>query len=637
LSGNNSPSLYGAATYGDLGVLSSGGSAGGVSEPPVNTPFSPYYGLQMLTKLGMPGDTMVAASSDQALVTAHAVRQANGNLALMLVNKSPDTTYNVALSLSGYSPASTATIYSYGMQSSTISARSVLGIGNAFAQSIPPYSLTTVVMMPPSSTPASTVTPPGIPDTATPTSGGAPMVSIGTSSTASTNVAPGETETLAATVTTTIPLAGAIVDFYVYDASGHLVTQIWQSPVVLAANTPQTVRASWSVPAHMAPGTYTLKVGVFGTGWSPLYAWNDAAATVMVGASTPSLTATSTATNTPTSTPPAIAASTATNTPASTATPPSIPDTATPTSGGAPMVSIGTSSTASTNVAPGETETLAATVTTTIPLAGAIVDFYVYDASGHLVTQIWQSPVVLAANTPQTVRASWSVPAHMAPGTYTLKVGVFGTGWSPLYAWNDAAATLTISMATSAPPFNNNGISSDRTPAVARFDAYDDSYSTQALQSSGLTPGQQIVVHGVTFPWPNVAPGAPDNIVAHGQTIRLAAPAATLAFLGAASNGPSTGTGTVTYADGSTQNFALGFSDWTLNGGVLTPSYGNSIAATLPYRNQGTSREPVKTHVFYAAVPLRAGKTVASVTLPTTVSQGQLHVFALSLSNTAQP
>ncbi len=582
---------------------------------------------------------MVAASSDQALVTAHAVRQANGNLALMLVNKSPDTTYNVALSLSGYSPASTATIYSYGMQSSTISARSVLGIGNAFAQSIPPYSLTTVVMMPPSSTPASTVTPPGIPDTATPTSGGAPMVSIGTSSTASTNVAPGETETLAATVTTTIPLAGAIVDFYVYDASGHLVTQIWQSPVVLAANTPQTVRASWSVPAHMAPGTYTLKVGVFGTGWSPLYAWNDAAATVMVGASTPSLTATSTATNTPTSTPPAIAASTATNTPASTATPPSIPDTATPTSGGAPMVSIGTSSTASTNVAPGETETLAATVTTTIPLAGAIVDFYVYDASGHLVTQIWQSPVVLAANTPQTVRASWSVPAHMAPGTYTLKVGVFGTGWSPLYAWNDAAATLTISMATSAPPFNNNGISSDRTPAVARFDAYDDSYSTQALQSSGLTPGQQIVVHGVTFPWPNVAPGAPDNIVAHGQTIRLAAPAAaaTLAFLGAASNGPSTGTGTVTYADGSTQNFALGFSDWTLNGGVLTPSYGNSIAATLPYRNQGTSREPVKTHVFYAAVPLRAGKTVASVTLPTTVSQGQLHVFALSLSNTAQP
>jgi len=303
------------------------------------------------------------------------------------------------------------------------------------------------------------------------------------------------------------------------------------------------------------------------------------------------------------------------------------------------MVSIGTSSTALTIIAPGETETLAATVTSTIPLAGAIVDFYVYDASGHLVTQIWQSPVVLAANTPQTVRASWSVPAHMAPGTYTLKVGVFGTGWSPLYAWNDAAATLTISMATSAPPFNNNGISSDRTPAVARFDAYDDSYSTQALQSSGLTPGQQIVVHGVTFPWPNVAPGAPDNIVAHGQTIRLAAPAAaaTLAFLGAASNGPSTGTGTVTYADGSTQNFALGFSDWTLNGGVLTPSYGNSIAATLPYRNQGTSREPVKTHVFYAAVPLRAGKTIASVTLPTTVSQGQLHVFTLSLSNTAQP
>jgi len=516
LSGNNSPSLYGTATYGDLGVLSSGDSAGGVSEPPANTPFPPYYGLQMLTKLGTPGDTMVTAASDQALVTAHAVRQANGNLALMLVNKSPDTTYNVNIAISGYSPASAATIYSYGTQGGTISTRSVSGVGNVFAQSIPPYSLTTVVMVP------SPMSPPVIPS----------------------------------------PTA----------------------PIL----TP---------PAPAGPGTAT---------------------------SVPTATATSVPTATATSVP--------------TATPPGIPDTATPTSVGSPIVSIGTSSTASANVTPGETETLAATVTTATPLTGVIVDFYVYDASGHLVTQVWQSPVALAANTPQTVRATWSVPVSMAAGVYTLKVGVFGKGWSPLYAWNNAAATLTIGMTTSAPPFNNNGISSDRTPAVARFDPYDGSYSTRALQSSGLTPGRRIVVHGATFAWPNVAPGAPDNIVAHGQTIRVAAPAsaATLAFLGAASNGPSTGTGTVTYADGSIQSFALGFSDWTLNDGALTPSYGNSIAATLPYRNHGTSREQVITYVFYAAVSLQAGKTVASVTLPDTVTQGQLHVFALSLSNTVQ-
>ena len=89
---------------------------------------------------------MIAAASDQALVTAHAVRQANGKLALMLVNKSPDTTYNVALSLSGYSPSAAATVFTYGMNSVHISSRSVSSAGTTVVRTIPPYSLTTVVL-----------------------------------------------------------------------------------------------------------------------------------------------------------------------------------------------------------------------------------------------------------------------------------------------------------------------------------------------------------------------------------------------------------------------------------------------------------------------------------------------------------
>jgi len=298
--GNNSPSLYGAATYGDLGLLSGGGSAGGTSEPPANTPFPPYYGLQMLTKLGMPGDTMVAASSDQALVTAHAVRQANGNLALMLVNKSPDTTYNVTVSLSGYSPASTATIYSYGMQSRTISTGSVSGIGNAFAQSIPPYSLTTVVMTPSSTSPlvlspppapiltpsasAGPVTVTSVPTpsaTATATTAAPLKIAIGEGSVATPSLAPGGATTFGATVTATARLRGAVVDFYIYDATGKLVDQTWRSRVTLAAGA-QNVSAGWTVPATLAPGAYTLKVAVFRAGWSLLYAWDSAATTFTV-------------------------------------------------------------------------------------------------------------------------------------------------------------------------------------------------------------------------------------------------------------------------------------------------------------------------------------------------------------------
>ncbi len=45
--------------------------------------------------------------------------------------------------------------------------------------------------------------------------------------------------------------------------------------------------------------------------------------------------------------------------------------------------------------------------------------------------------------------------------------------------------------------------------------------------------------------------------------------AQTLAFLGSATNSNASGTATITYTDGSTQNFTLGMSDWTLGGGKV--------------------------------------------------------------------
>ncbi len=102
-------------------------------------------------------------------------------------------------------------------------------------------------------------------------------------------------------------------------------------------------------------------------------------------------------------------------------------------------------------------------------------------------------------------------------------------------------------------------------------------------------PGGQLTVDGIHLQWPNDSHGASDNVVAHGQTIGLTTPAAghTLAFLGAASNGPASGTGTVTYTDGSAQSFTLGFRDWMLNGSSAHRDYDHGIAAVLSYRNQG--------------------------------------------------
>ncbi len=52
-----------------------------------------------------------------------------------------------------------------------------------------------------------------------------------------------------------------------------------------------------------------------------------------------------------------------------------------------------------------------------------------------------------------------------------------------------------------------------------------------------------------------------------------------------------------------------------------------------PYRNNphmANGKESIPTYVFYSSVNLETGKTIASVTLPTTVTGGQLHVFAIT-------
>jgi hypothetical protein len=143
--GDNDPSLYGTTSYGDYGVLANGSSANGLSEPKADTPFPTYYGLQMLTKLAHSGDRMVAASSNQSLVTTFAVKQHDGKLAVLLINTSPTDTYHVALSFKGSTPAAHAKVYFYGEGSTSISTSQADGPAATTVQTLPPYSLTTVV------------------------------------------------------------------------------------------------------------------------------------------------------------------------------------------------------------------------------------------------------------------------------------------------------------------------------------------------------------------------------------------------------------------------------------------------------------------------------------------------------------
>ena len=114
-----------------------------------------------------------------------------------------------------------------------------------------------------------------------------------------------------------------------------------------------------------------------------------------------------------------------------------------------------------------------------------------------------------------------------------------------------------------------------------------------------------------------------------------AAGATRFGILGSSTNGNpgSEGDFIITFTDGTTQTLHLGFSDWTLNGGSTpAPSDGNAIAATTGYRDtSGGGRDTVKAYLFTADAALTAGKTVASVTLPSTMTAGPLHVFAFAV------
>jgi hypothetical protein len=139
--------VAGQTDFNDFGLLSSATCvAGGQCEPALNTPFAPYHALTMLSTFAQPGDQFVRAGADQPLVSAHAVRRPNGDLAVLLVNKDPDSAHSVSIGYAGFAPASAApTVYSLANGASAVTGAPA---GTATDQTLPAYSLTTLVLHP---------------------------------------------------------------------------------------------------------------------------------------------------------------------------------------------------------------------------------------------------------------------------------------------------------------------------------------------------------------------------------------------------------------------------------------------------------------------------------------------------------
>jgi hypothetical protein len=181
-----------------------------------------------------------------------------------------------------------------------------------------------------------------------------------------------------------------------------------------------------------------------------------------------------------------------------------------------------------------------------------------------------------------------------------------------------------------AATFNDVGISADNNTAPGNFDGEGASFSETALTNAGAGPGAPVSSSGVSFTFPNVAAGTSDNTVAEGQTIDMPG-SGTLGLLVSASFGPATGTGTITYTDGSTQSYTLTAPDWW----STTAPAGGAVAVASAYQNQqGNTTSAHTGDIFSVPVTLAAGKTLASVTLPPggALASGTpaIHVFAIA-------
>jgi beta-glucosidase len=250
-------------------------------------------------------------------------------------------------------------------------------------------------------------------------------------------------------------------------------------------------------------------------------------------------------------------------------------------------------------------------------------------------------PVPGAVGPHQTVTARFSVsaPASAQPGTRTLTARITsqepGPG-SPSPDLVEASATVAVPFAALSAAYNNTGISDNSAEAAANYDGVGDSFSAEALAAGtprALTPGAQVTVGGTTFAWPSAASGAPDNVVAAGQTVQLSGTGTDLGFLGSSQNGTATGSVTVNYADGTSQSFNLNVADWFAN----SPAVGDQLLTTTSswnFQSNPLGAHPVS--VYFASVPLRLGKRVTSVTLPTLTGAGgttAMHVFAMAIGS----
>ena len=144
-SGSMDPTLYGWRTVGDLGIV----------DATTNT-YPTYYAYKLMHQFFNQGVSVLPTTSDHWSMSSYAVRDTNGSVQLLVINKNPTATNRATVSLSGFSPLTNATMTQYGIPQDNavrdhtgwigLATNTVTGMGTNFTFAFPPYSLTLLTL-----------------------------------------------------------------------------------------------------------------------------------------------------------------------------------------------------------------------------------------------------------------------------------------------------------------------------------------------------------------------------------------------------------------------------------------------------------------------------------------------------------
>ena len=103
------------------------------------------------------GGQVVSASSNYSLLSVYAAKRSNGNLAILVINKSPSANQAANIQLTGFTPQANATATFYGIPQDTAAqtgtgspSPAVSTLNNAataFTASFAPYSMTVIALI----------------------------------------------------------------------------------------------------------------------------------------------------------------------------------------------------------------------------------------------------------------------------------------------------------------------------------------------------------------------------------------------------------------------------------------------------------------------------------------------------------